>query len=97
MSGLTTKDKEHVLEALREGLVRERGIDTFAVGIEKQRGEVQRQIELARNGKGAVKFFMRLSGAASLSWPVWPRGGQGPRVSHQLCRRVGQRSALPPL
>ncbi len=57
MSGLTTKDKEHVFEALRKGLVPERGIDTFAVGIEKQRGEVQRQIELARNGEGTVKFF----------------------------------------
>ena len=57
MSGLTTKDKEHVFEALRKGLVPERGIDAFAVGIEKQRGEVQRQIELARNGEGTIKFF----------------------------------------
>lgn len=57
MSALTTKDKEHVFEALRKGLVPERGIDAFAVGIEKQRGEVQRQIELARSGEGTVKFF----------------------------------------
>ncbi len=57
MSGLTTKDKEHVFEALRKGLVPERGIDAFAVGIDKQRGEVQRQIELARNGEGTIKFF----------------------------------------
>ena len=57
MSALTTKDKEHVFEALRKGLVPDRGIDAFAVGIEKQRGEVQRQIELARNGEGTVKFF----------------------------------------
>ena len=57
MSALTTRDKEHVFEALRKGLVPEHSIDAFAVGIEKQRGEVQRQIELARNGEGTVKFF----------------------------------------
>jgi hypothetical protein len=38
MGTLTAKDVEHVFESLRKGLVPERGIDTFAVGIEKQRG-----------------------------------------------------------
>ena len=57
MSTLTRKDVEHVFESLRKGLVPERGIDAFAVGIEKQRGEVQRQIELARNAEGTIKFF----------------------------------------
>jgi hypothetical protein len=42
MSTLTQKDVEHIFEALRKGLVPERGLDTFAVGIEKQRGELSR-------------------------------------------------------
>ncbi len=35
----------------------ERGIDAFAVGIEKQRGEVHRQLELAESGEGTIKFL----------------------------------------
>ena len=57
MSVLTQKDVEHVFEALRKGLVPERGIDAFAVGIEKQRGELQRQMDLAAQGEGTVKFL----------------------------------------
>ncbi|MEV0726564.1 BREX system ATP-binding protein BrxD [Micromonospora purpureochromogenes] len=57
MSTLTQKDVEHVFESLRKGLVPERGIDTFAVGIEKQRGELHRQLDLARSGEGTVKFL----------------------------------------
>lgn len=56
MSTLTQRDVEHVFESLRKGLVPERGIDAFAVGIEKQRGELQRQLELARSGEGTIKF-----------------------------------------
>lgn len=57
MSTLTRKDVEHVFEQLRKGLVPERGIDAFAVGIDKQRGEVHRQLDLARSGEGSVKFL----------------------------------------
>ncbi|MCX5969640.1 MAG: BREX system ATP-binding protein BrxD [Cyanobacteria bacterium] len=57
MSTLTAKDVEHVFEALRKGLVPERGIETFAVGIEKQRGELHRQLELAADGEGTIKFL----------------------------------------
>ena len=57
MGTLTAKDVEHVFESLRKGLVPERGIDTFAVGIEKQRGELHRQIELAGGGEGTIKFL----------------------------------------
>ena len=57
MSTLTQKDVEHVFESLRKGLVPERGIDAFAVGIEKQRGELHRQLDLARSGEGTVKFL----------------------------------------
>ena len=57
MGTLTAKDIEHVFESLRKGLVPERGIDTFAVGIEKQRAELHRQLELATSGEGTIKFL----------------------------------------
>ncbi len=57
MGNLTAKDGEHVFESLRKGLVPERAIDTFAVGIEKQRGELHRQLELAGGGEGTIKFL----------------------------------------
>ena len=57
MSTLTQKDVQHVFEALRKGLVPERGLDAFAVGIEKQRGELRRQLDLAGDGEGTVKFL----------------------------------------
>ena len=57
MSTLTGRDVEHIFESLRKGLVPERGIDNFAVGIEKQRGELHRQLELIGNGEGSIKFL----------------------------------------
>lgn len=57
MSTLTRADVEHVFEALRKGLVPERGLDAFAVGIEKQRAEIHRQLEMASNGEGTIKFL----------------------------------------
>ena len=57
MSTLTARDVEHVFEALRKGLVPERGIDTFAVGIEKPRSEVGRQLDLTASGEGSIKFL----------------------------------------
>src|SRR4051812_32397621 len=57
MSTLTKRDVEHVFESLRKGLVPERGIETFAVGIEKQRSELHRQIDLAQGGEGTIKFL----------------------------------------
>ena len=57
MSTLTRQDVEHIFESLRKGLVPERGIDTFAVGVEKQRGEIHRQLDLAGAGEGTIKFL----------------------------------------
>jgi hypothetical protein len=57
MSRLTTRDIEHIFESLRKGLVPERGIDAFAVGIEKQRGELHRQLDLAASREGTIKFL----------------------------------------
>ena len=57
MGTLTKRDVEHIFESLRKGLVPERGIDAFAVGIEKQRGELHRQLDLAASGEGTIKFL----------------------------------------
>ncbi len=56
MTAMTDRDVQHVFESLRKGLVPERGIDAFAVGIEKLRGEISRQLELAASGEGTIKF-----------------------------------------
>lgn len=57
MSTLTARDIDHIFEALRKGLVPERGIDAFAVGIDRQRAEIHRQLELASDGEGTIKFL----------------------------------------
>jgi hypothetical protein len=57
MNTLTKTDLEHIFESLRKGLVPERGIDAFAVGIEKQRAEIHRQLEMAEAGEGTIKFL----------------------------------------
>jgi hypothetical protein len=57
MSTSTNRDLEHVFESLRKGLVPEKGIDAFAVGIDRQRGEIHRQFELAEHGEGTIKFL----------------------------------------
>jgi hypothetical protein len=57
MTTMTHRDIQHIFESLRKGLVPERGIDTFAVGIEKLRGEMDRQLELAQNDEGTIKFL----------------------------------------
>ncbi len=54
---MNSRDVEHVFEQLRKGLVPERGIDTFAVGIEKQQAELHRQLELVDSGEGSIKFL----------------------------------------
>lgn len=57
MSQIGQRDKEHVFESLRKGLVPERGVEAFAEGIDRQRGEIHRQLELAGNGEGTIKFL----------------------------------------
>ena len=51
------RDREHIFERLRSGVVPERGLDTFAVGIERQRAEVGRLLQLAASGEGVFKFL----------------------------------------
>lgn len=57
MTTLTKADLAHLFEALRKGLVPERGLEAFAIGIDKQRGEMRRQLDLASSGEGTVKFL----------------------------------------
>jgi len=54
---LTQADARQIFQALRSGLVPERGLDAFAVGVEKPREELRRQLELVREGPGGVKFL----------------------------------------
>ena len=54
---LSSKDTEHVFEKLRSGVVPERGLEAFAVGIDRSRKEIQRQLELAADGEGVFKIL----------------------------------------
>jgi hypothetical protein len=51
------RDREHIFERLRSGVVPERGLEAFAVGIEKQRAEIVRLLDLAKAGEGVFKFL----------------------------------------
>ncbi|MBK8256772.1 MAG: BREX system ATP-binding protein BrxD [Polyangiaceae bacterium] len=51
------RDREHIFERLRSGIVPERGLEAFAVGIEKQRAEIHRLLDLAASGEGVFKFL----------------------------------------
>jgi len=57
MSSLNQRDVEHIFESLRAGLVPERGVEAFAQGIDRQRGEIDRQLDLAASGEGSIKFL----------------------------------------
>jgi hypothetical protein len=51
------REREHIFERLRSGVVPERGLEAFAVGIERQRAEVARLLDLAAAGEGVFKFL----------------------------------------
>ena len=57
MTSLIPADIKHIFEKLRGGLVPERGLDSYAVGIDAQLGELRRQLELVASGEGNVKFL----------------------------------------
>jgi hypothetical protein len=54
---LTQNDANHIFNQLRGGLVPERGLDAFAVGVDKPRDELRRQLDLVQDGNGGVKFL----------------------------------------
>jgi hypothetical protein len=51
------RDREHIFERLRSGVVPERGLEAFAVGIDRQRAELNRLLDLAAAGEGVFKFL----------------------------------------
>ena len=57
MSTLSERDIAHIFEALRKGLVPERGLEALAVGAESERLELRRQLELVEGGEGSIKFL----------------------------------------
>lgn len=60
---MSPQDTEHVFQKLREGIVPERGLEAFAVGVEPARREIERQMKLVQNGDGGVKFLRGLYGS----------------------------------
>ncbi|TXD36979.1 BREX system ATP-binding protein BrxD [Lujinxingia vulgaris] len=54
---LSNADIQHIFQQLRGGTVPLRGLDAFAVGIDRQRNEIQRLLDLAERGEGLVKFL----------------------------------------
>jgi hypothetical protein len=54
---MATRDAVHIFQRLRNGTVPGRGLEAFAVGIERQRKELGRKLDEARSGEGDVKFL----------------------------------------
>ena len=69
---LTQNETDHVFNQLVNGLVPERGLEALAVGIEKPRAELKRQLDIVQTGGGSVKFL---------------RGGAAPRITADDCFR----------
>ncbi|MCY7366798.1 MAG: BREX system ATP-binding protein BrxD [Chamaesiphon sp.] len=57
MTTISPRDIEHIFERLRSGVVPERGLEAFAVGIDRSRAEIRRQLDLAANNEGVFKFL----------------------------------------
>ena len=92
---ISERDMEHVFERLRSGVVPERGLEMFAVGIEKKRAEIQRLLKLAEEGEGVFKFLRGgLRVWQDLYGTPGPPGGSGTRFRDKLRGGLGQRSAL---
>src|SRR4051812_32542408 len=54
---MASRDADHIFQRLRNGTVPSRGLDAFAVGVERHRKELGRKLEEARRGAGDVKFL----------------------------------------
>lgn len=54
---ISERDIEHIFERLRSGVVPDRSLEAFAVGIDKQRTEIDRQLKLAADSEGVFKFL----------------------------------------
>lgn len=51
------KDAKSIFKSLRDGTVPARGLEAFAVGIERQQKELLRKLEEVTGGEGSVKFL----------------------------------------
>ena len=51
------RDASHIFQRLRNGTVPDRGLEAFAVGVERHRKELQRKLEEVKAGEGDVKFL----------------------------------------
>lgn len=51
------QDIEHIFERLREGMVPERGLEAFAVGIDTPINELKRQLNMVKQNEGGSKFL----------------------------------------
>lgn len=54
---LSPRDTDHLFQELRGGTVPQRGLEAFAVGIDRPRAEVHRLLDFVRNGEGTFKFL----------------------------------------
>ena len=54
---LQIRDAKHIFQRLRNGAVPGRGLDAFAVGIERHRKELTRKLAEVKSGEGDVKFL----------------------------------------
>lgn len=57
MAEVSKRDREHIFESLRKGVVPERGVEAFAEGIDKPRSELRRQLALVESHEGNIKFL----------------------------------------
>jgi len=51
------RDAGHIFQRLRNGTVPDRGLEAFAVGVERHRKELQRKLEEVKGGEGDIKFL----------------------------------------
>jgi P-loop Domain of unknown function (DUF2791) len=54
---ISKQDIEHIFERLRSGVVPARGLEAFAVNVDRSRTEIKRQLDLASNNEGGFKFL----------------------------------------
>jgi hypothetical protein len=95
---LSKREVTHIFQQLRSGVVPEVGLDAFAVGIERQRAEVGRMLDLAESGEGVFKF---LRGGYGCGKTFMARlavlDAQARDFADELRGRLRQRPALPSL
>lgn len=54
---LSLRDTRHIFEKLSSGAVPERGLDSYAVGIDRDLREIDRQLRFVTDNEGQIKFL----------------------------------------